>query len=406
MKPPNLIKIALQALGRNKLRAVLTMLGIIIGVAAVITMLAIGQGSKSSIRKQISGMGTNMLFIRPGQDMVMGARGAGGQVQTLTLEDVTALRENTATLMALSPEVAANGQAICGARNWSTSLRGVDVGYFTIRNLVLTGGEPFTDQDVAAAAKVCVIGPTVATNLFSANVDPVGEVIRFNRVPFRIIGVLKSKGESGFGQDQDDLIVAPYTTVQKRLLAQTHIQSIYAAVVSEDQSPAAVREITATLREQHGLSANTEDDFHVRTQQELISTLSSTINLLTILLSSIAGISLLVGGIGIMNIMYVSVTERTREIGLRLAVGARGRDVLMQFLTEAVIISVTGGLMGMALGAGASLGVSFILRWPVQITVFSLVLSASFCTLTGIFFGWYPSLKASRLDPIEALRYE
>ena len=402
----NLIKIALKAIVLNKMRTLLTMLGIIIGVASVIAMLAIGEGSKKSIRDQISSMGSNMLTIRPGSDIRGGVRMGASDVQTLRLEDYEALKENANLLSYVTPQVNGNGQAINGANNWPTTIYGVNPEYLNIKVWELTEGSMFTNVEVSTASKVAVVGRTVVENLFPDGESPIGKMIRFNSIPFKIIGVLEEKGESNFGQDQDDIILAPYTTIQKRILAIDYIQSIVASAVSEDAAEGAVDEITAILRERHKLSDNDQDDFNVFSMDELITTFSSTSEMLTILLVAIASISLLIGGIGIMNIMYVSVKERTREIGLRMAVGAKGADILLQFLIEAVLISITGGVIGVVLGFGATLFIQSILGWPTIITTYSVVVSFAVCAITGIFFGWYPARRASALDPISALRYE
>lgn len=404
----NLIRLAWKALLRNKLRALLTMLGIIIGVAAVITMLAIGQGSKESIRSQLSGMGSNMITIRPFSSMTVGGGAMLGaaSLQTLRVTDIEAIRKSAAHITAISPAVSANGQAINASRNWPTNMQGVAPDYLKIRDWKLSDGVVFSDNHVKLAEKVCLVGQTVVENLFEPGENPIGKVIRFRNLPVKIIGILQEKGENTFGQDQDDLIVAPYTTVQKRILAIEHIQTIYASATDEQSSPVATAEITEALRKAHKLQASEENDFTVRTQAELIRTVSSTSELLTVLLAVIAGISLVVGGIGIMNIMYVSVTERIREIGLRMSIGARGRDILFQFLTEAIMISITGGILGVVLGIAATYLVSTLLSWPTLIMESSVILSFAVCALTGVFFGYYPALKASRLNPIEALRYE
>jgi putative ABC transport system permease protein len=408
MKPYNLLRIALKALQRNKLRAFLTMLGIIIGVGSVITMVAIGQGSKQSIRSQLSGMGSNMINIRPSSNVTVGggARLGAGDLQTLRVEDAKAIQNKAHFITAVSPAVSANGQVINGSLNWPTTIQGVSPGYLTIREWKLKSGVSFTEADVNSAAKVCLIGQTIIDNLFAAGEDPIGKIIRFNKIPFKVIGVLEEKGENTFGQDQDDIILAPYTSVQKRILAITHIQTIYASAVNEQSSDTATSEISSILRTSHKLKPGDEDDFSVRTQAELISTISSTSELLTVLLAAIAGISLFVGGIGIMNIMYVSVTERTREIGLRMSIGARGMDILLQFLVEAVLISITGGIIGVLLGVTAAKLVAVFLSWPTLVSESSILISFVVCAVTGVFFGYYPAQKASRLDPIEALRYE
>lgn len=406
MKAINLLKIAWKALQRNRLRAFLTMLGIIIGVASVIAMLAIGEGSKESIRSQISSMGSNMLFVQPGSDNRGGVRQDFSQSQTLTLADYKALKEKNTTLTDISPQVNGSGQVIYANNNWPTSIHGVNPEYLNIRKLSVKDGSMFTDHDVLAAAKVVVIGQTVVENIFKNGEDPIGKTIRFNKIPFKVIGVLTEKGQNTFGQDQDDIMLAPYTTVQKRIQAATYLQSISASAKSESIAAQASEEMSSILRTSHKLKAGDENDFHVRSQEELISTFSATSEILTVLLVAIASISLVIGGIGIMNIMYVSVTERTREIGLRMAVGGRGRDILLQFLVEAILISVTGGIIGVALGIGSTLLVANIMNWPTVITMQSLVISFTVCAITGIFFGWYPARKAASLDPIVALRYE
>jgi putative ABC transport system permease protein len=407
MSLSNLLKIALKALQKNKFRTFLTMLGIIIGVAAVIAMLAIGQGSKQSIQAQLSGMGSNMITIRPNSNVVAGARLDASSVQTLTIEDVKALQKQAAHLSAVSPVSSARGQVIYENNNWPTTMQGVNTEYLdSIRQWPLADGVKFTDKDIVTEAKVCILGQTVVNNLFTHGENPIGKYVRFAKIPFMVIGVLSKKGENAFGQDQDDIIIAPYSSVQKRVLSTIYFQNIYASARDQNSTDAATNEISQILRTTHRLKASDEDDFAVRTMQELINTFSSTSQLLSVLLTVIAGISLLVGGIGIMNIMYVSVTERTREIGLRMSIGARGRDILFQFLTEAVIISILGGIIGVVLGITATKLVTYFLSWPTLITESSIVLSFLVCALTGIFFGYYPSQKASRLDPIEALRYE
>lgn len=406
MNGTNLFKIAFRALANNKLRAFLTMLGIIIGVASVIAMLAIGQGSKRSIQKQISEMGSNMIMIHPGAEMRGGVRQDPSSMQTLKLENYETLRDECMYLSAISPNVSASGQLISGSNNYSSSVSGVSIGYLTIRQLTVEQGEMFTEEDIRTAAKVCVIGKTIVDNLFPDGQDPIGKIIRCNQVPLRVVGVLKSKGYNSMGMDQDDVVLSPYTTVMKRLLAQTYLSGIFASALTEDMTEEAVDEITNILRREHKLKEADDDDFTIRTQQELSSMLNTTTDLMTTLLACIAGISLVVGGIGIMNIMYVSVTERTREIGLRMSVGARGIDILSQFLIESILISITGGLIGVILGCGASFIIKSVAHWPVFIQPWSVLLSFAVCTFTGVFFGWYPAKKAADLDPIEALRYE
>ena len=406
MNGTNLFKIALRALANNRLRAFLTMLGIIIGVASVIAMLAIGQGSKKSIQQQISEMGSNMIMIHPGAEMRGGVRQDPSAMQTLKLENYEKLSEECTYLSGISPNVSSSGQLVAGANNYPSSVSGVSMDYLTIRQLTVEQGEMFTENDIRTAAKVCVIGKTIVDNLFPDGSDPIGKVIRCNQIPFRVIGVLKSKGYNSMGMDQDDVVLAPYSTVMKRLLAQTYLSGIFASALTEDMTDEAVDEITTILRREHKLKETDDDDFTIRTQQELRSMLNTTTDLMTTLLACIAGISLVVGGIGIMNIMYVSVTERTREIGLRMSVGARGVDILSQFLIEAILISITGGLIGVIIGCGASFMIKTIAHWPVFIQPWSVLLSFLVCTVTGVFFGWYPAKKAADLDPIDALRYE
>ncbi len=402
----NLFRIAVRALGNNKMRGFLTMLGIIIGVASVITMLAIGQGSKRSIRAQIAEMGSNMIMIHPGADRRGGVRLDAADMQSLKLEDYRSIVDETRYVSASSPSVSSGGQAIYGANNYPTTVYGVSPEYMEIRKYSLAQGEMFAEQDMVSSAKVCVIGKTIVDNLFTNGEDPVGKIIRFGKIPFRVIGVLTSKGYNSMGMDQDDLILAPYTTIQKRVLAITHLQSIFCSAVSEKLTEEAEEEINSILRRNHKLQAGDEDDFNIRSQQELSTMMNSTTDMMTMLLACIAGISLLVGGIGIMNIMYVSVTERTREIGLRMSIGAKGRDILAQFLIEAILISVTGGIIGVVFGIGAAWVVKWLAGWPVYVQLYSVILSFVVCTVTGIFFGWYPAQKASGLDPIEAIRYE
>ena len=406
MNGTNLFKIALRALANNKLRAFLTMLGIIIGVASVIAMLAIGQGSKKSIQQQISEMGSNMIMIHPGAEMRGGVRQDPSAMQTLKLENYEKLSEECTNLSGISPNVSSSGQLVAGANNYPSPVSGVSMDYLTIRQLTVEQGEMFTENDIRTAAKVSVIGKTIVDNLFPDGSDPIGKVIRCNQIPFRVIGVLKSKGYNSMGMDQDDVVLAPYSTVMKRLLAQTYLSGIFASALTEDMTDEAVDEITTILRREHKLKETDDDDFTIRTQQELSSMLNTTTDLMTTLLACIAGISLVVGGIGIMNIMYVSVTERTREIGLRMSVGARGVDILSQFLIEAILISITGGLIGVIIGCGASFMIKTIAHWPVFIQPWSVLLSFLVCTVTGVFFGWYPAKKAADLDPIDALRYE
>lgn len=413
MNYSNLFKIALRAIAANKMRSFLTALGIIIGVASVIAMLAIGQGSKKSIQENIAQMGSNMIMINPGAD-----RGPGGvrqdasSMETLKLTDYQSLKDECNYISAISPVVNKSGQFIYGNNNAPSTIYGVNTDYLTIRQLSVDDGEMFSDEDIKASAKVCVLGQTVVDNLFPDGSDPIGRVVRFNSIPFRIIGVLKKKGYNTMGMDQDDLVLAPYTSVMKRILAQTYLGSINCSAITEGLTDKATDEITTILRRNHKLKDATDtqeaddDDFSIRSQEELASMMNSTTDMMTILLGCVAGISLIVGGIGIMNIMYVSVTERTREIGLRMSVGARGVDILNQFLIEAILLSVTGGIIGVIIGVGSSYAIKFVAHWPIYIQPWSIVMSFAVCTFTGVFFGWYPAKKAAQLDPIEALRYE
>ena len=406
MNGTNLIKIAVRALANNKLRGFLTVLGIIIGVASVITMLAIGQGSKRSIQAQISEMGSNMIMIHPGADVRGGVRQDASAMETLKLQDYEDIVDETRFVSAVSPSVNSSGQAIYGANNAPTTVYGISPDYLEIRRYKVEDGDMFTEQDIQTAAKVCVVGKTVVDNLFPDGSNPVGKVIRFQKLPFRIVGVLESKGYNSMGMDQDDLILAPYTTIQKKVLAITHLQGITCSALKEEYTDQAIDEISEILRRNHKLKESDDDDFTIRSQQELSTMLTSTTDMMTVLLAAVAGISLLVGGIGIMNIMYVSVTERTREIGLRMSIGAKGIDILAQFLIESILISVTGGLIGVVFGVGAALVVNGVAHFPIYIQPWSVILSFAVCTVTGVFFGWYPAKKAAQLDPIEAIRYE
>lgn len=406
MNYANLFYIALKAIRSNKLRSFLTMLGMIIGVSSVITMLAIGQGSKRSIKDQISEMGSNMIMVHPGGGMRGGVRQSSSDMQTLKPEDYTAIVTECPHVASCTPQVSASGQIVFGANNAPGTMYGVNEQYLDIRRYKIAEGSIFSEQDVKTAAKVAVVGKTVVTNLFPNGEDPIGKVFRFNKIPMTIVGVLESKGSNSMGMDQDDVILAPYTTVQKRLLSITYFQSITASATSESESEKAIEEITTVLRRNHKIANGAEDDFNIRSQEELLSTMSQTTDMMTILLACIAGISLLVGGIGIMNIMFVSVTERTKEIGLRMSIGAKQRHIMLQFLIEAIMISITGGVLGVILGLVASWIVGAVVGWPVYVQLWSVVLAFAVCTAAGIFFGWYPARKAARLDPIEAIRYE
>lgn len=388
------------------MRSFLTMLGIIIGVASVITMLAIGQGSKKSIQDQIASMGSNMLFVMPGNMRMGGVQQGSSSSQRLTVKDVAAIRAECDAVVAVSPEVRSSGQAVYGNANWPTTIYGGNEQYLEIRSWGVVSGRNITDSEADGSAKVCLVGRTVADELFGEGIDPTGETVRFKNIPFRIIGVLEEKGQNSFGQDQDDVMIAPYTTVQKRILAQTHIQSIQMSAGSAEESDLAEAQVEEVLRRTHRLRENEDNDFEIRSQEELATTMTSVTEILTILLGAIAGISLLVGGIGIMNIMYVSVTERTREIGLRMSIGGRSVDILLQFLIESILLSVFGGLIGIVIGFAASAVVEAFTSWPISVMWSSVILAFVVCTVIGVFFGWYPARRASELDPIDALRFE
>ena len=408
----NLFKIALKAIAANKMRSFLTALGIIIGIASVITMLAVGQGTKLSIQASISEMGSNMIMIHPGADRRGGVKQDASSMETLKLDDYQAIKDECKYIKAISPMVSSGGQFIYGNENTPSSIYGVNQDYLDIRQISISDGEMFDDGDIKTSAKVCVLGQTVVDNLFPDGSEPIGKIVRFNSIPFRVIGVLKKKGYNSRGMDQDDLVLAPYTAVMKRILAQTYLSGIQCSAITEEATEYATSEIREILRRTHRLKDESpktdadEDDFNIRSQEELASMMNNTTNMLTILLGCVAGISLIVGGIGIMNIMYVSVTERTREIGLRMSVGARGIDILNQFLIEAVLLSVTGGVIGVIIGVSASYAIQTFVHWPIAIQLWTIVMSFAVCTFTGIFFGWYPAKKASNLDPIDALRYE
>lgn len=406
MNISNLFKIAIRALVRNKLRAILTMLGIIIGVASVIAMLAIGEGSKKNIQDQMSSMGTNLIMIMPNMQQRGGVSLGASSSMVLKMSDVEALRNEATALSEVSPQVSASGQVIFGNQNTRTTVYGVSEEYLAIRKLKIESGRIFNSTEVRGMSKVCILGQTVVENLFGEGSDPVGLSIRIKNLPFEIIGVLEDKGESGMGQDQDDLILAPYTTVQRRLAAIDYINGIYASAVTEEKSAAAIDEVTEILRRTHKLKESEEDDFRVMSQSELLETVSTITDILTYLLGSIAGISLLVGGIGIMNIMFVSVTERTREIGLRMSIGGRSQDILRQFLVESIIMSILGGALGVIFGYLIAKGAGSLMNSPTIVTTQSVVLAFAVCFAIGVFFGWYPARKAANLNPIDALRYE
>lgn len=402
----NLIKVALKAIANNKFRSFLSMLGIIIGVAAVIIMMAIGQGSKESVRKNISQMGTNIIMIRPGADMRGGVRQDPSAMQTLKIEDYQSIREEAKFVTYISPEVSGSGQCIYGANNTLTSIYGEDTEYLNIKQWVVEDGEMFTEEDIRKSAKVCLIGKTIVDELFPNGGDPVGKTIRFKSIPFRVIGVLKSKGYNSFGMDQDNLIIAPYTTVMKRIQAQTYLNSINCSAITEELTNEAIEELTTILRTNHKLKEDADDDFTIRSQQEMMETMTSTMDTITIILVVAAAFSLLVAGIGIMNIMLVSVTERTKEIGLRMSVGARGIDISNQFLIESIMISITGGVLGICMGYIGTLICSTAFGLPTSIPMWSIVVSFVVCTIIGIGFGYFPARKAALMDPIEAIRYE
>jgi putative ABC transport system permease protein len=398
------LRIALKALNRNKLRTVLTMLGMIIGVGAVITMVALGRGAQATIEEQVKSAGTNTININAGNFSQGGVRQGQGMSSSLTADDATALRQ-VPGVQYVAAGVNSRGQVIYGNQNWSTQVQGTDVDMQQIKSWPTKYGSFFTAQDVTSAAKVAVLGTVVAETLFGPDVDPTGEIIRIRNQPFKVLGVMTSKGQSAFGQDQDDTIFTPYTTVQKKLQGIQHINNITVSAETPDTAPVAAG-ITETLRLRHKLVAGEPDDFTVRTQEEIASLRTETTRTMTVLLAAIAGVSLVVGGIGIMNIMLVSVTERTREIGLRMAIGARGGDVLLQFLVEAIVISLFGGLIGIALGFALSMGIEQFANWPTSIPADWIAVAFGVAAATGVFFGFYPARKAARLDPIEALRFE
>jgi putative ABC transport system permease protein len=399
------LRIAFKALARNKMRTALTMLGMIIGVSAVITMVALGTGAQSSIETQIQAAGTNMIMVSAGNFQQGGVRMGQGNASTLTPDDATAIRDLPG-VQYVAPGVNTRGQVVAGNMNWGTQVQGTDVDLPLIRSWPATHGAFFAPVDVATASKVAVLGSVVHEQLFGADVDPVGQIIRINNQPFTVVGVMASKGQSGMGQDQDDLIYVPYTTVMKKLRGITFIQNVtVSAATAADTSPTAER-ITQLLRTRHQVAFGDQDDFMVRTMEEMASVRVQATETMTALLASIAGVSLLVGGIGIMNIMLVSVTERTREIGLRMAVGAKSRDVLLQFLVEAVVLSLVGGSIGIALGLGLSKGVTAWMTWPTKVSPEAVAVAFLFAAVTGVFFGFYPARKAAALDPIDALRFE
>jgi putative ABC transport system permease protein len=400
-----ILRVAFKALSRNKMRSILTMLGIIIGVAAVIAMVSIGQGAQKTISEQIATMGSNMLFVQPGAWNSGGVRMGLGTTSHLTVEDSQAIERECPAVKYVSPMVRSSCSAVFGNQNWFTNVQGYNTCFSDIRLWEVENGTFFTDQDVSAAQRVCVLGKTVADNLFPG-MDPVGQEIRMRNMPWRVIGVLKSKGQSGVGQDQDDLVVAPYTTVQKKMLGITYINSIMVSAISEQASNTALDEITELLRQRHHIARSQDDDFQVRNLADMAELANNSNQVMTLLLASIAFVSLVVGGIGVMNIMLVSVTERTREIGIRMAVGGTGGDIQFQFLTEAVVLAVIGGILGIGVGIATSKIISDSLGWPTLVSTAAIGAAFTFAAGIGISAGWYPALKASRLDPIEALRYE
>ena len=402
----NLLKIAYTALLRNKTRALLTMLGIIIGIASVIAMVSLGQSSSKSINDQISSMGTNLIMVLRESQRQGGVNIGSGSVQTMKVRDVEAILSKAPSVAKASPVVNASGQLVYGSNNWPTSIRGGNALYLEINKYAVGSGTNFTEEDVRNTAKVCLIGTTIVENIFPAGEDPIGKVIRFGKIPLKVIGVLESKGQNQMGQDQDDVVIAPYTTVQKRILAINYLHMILVSAVSEDRVAFATEEIMDIMRIQHRIRPGQSDDFRVRTQQEMLEMMNSVSGFLTVLLAAIASISLIVGGIGIMNIMYVTVTERTREIGLRMSIGAKNRDILLQFLCESTILSLIGGVIGILFGLLLSYIASSALNWPFIVSPMAVGMSFAVCAATGIFFGWYPAKKAAALDPINALRYE
>ncbi len=405
MNIADLIKIAWRALLRNKTRALLTMLGIIIGIGSVIAMVSIGQSSSQSINDQISEMGTNMIMVMRKAERSGGVNIGSDSVQTMRASDADAILAGSRNVIMASPMVSSAGQIVYGSQNWPGSIQGGNSSYLAINKRSILSGANFTELDVKQAAKVCLIGTTVRDNIFPNGENPLGKIIRFGKIPMKIIGVLESKGQNQMGQDQDDIVIAPYTTVQKRMLAISYVHMIFVSAASEEVAYQAVSDIENILRKEHRIKPGKDDDFQVRTQQQILDIMGSVTGILTLLLTAVAAISLLVGGIGIMNIMYVTVTERTREIGLRMAVGGKNRDILMQFLAESTILSLAGGIIGILLGIGLAFGTSHALNWPFIVSIGSVAISFLVCAVIGIFFGWYPARKAANLDPINALRY-
>ena len=405
MKFLSILRIAFRALKRNKMRTVLTMLGIIIGVGSVIASVAIGTGAKAQVEASIASLGQNVLMIMSGSINRNGVFSGFGSAGTLTVEDADAIEREVPGIAGVSPEVRTSGQLMAGPNNWSTSVVGVSPDYLIIRQWDLTEGAMFSDVEIRAAGKVCILGKTTAEKLFP-DMDPIGQIMRIRNVPVKVIGLLKAKGSSMQGTDQDDTVMVPYTTAMKRLSGQSTLRSMIVSAESSDQMTAVQNDISELLRQRHRIQNNQDDDFFIRNQQEIAEARNAATEVMTVLLASIAGVSLLVGGIGIMNIMLVSVTERTREIGIRMAVGAKGNDILMQFLIEAVTLSSIGGLLGIAVGWGGAKALSSIKHWPTLVSSESIIIAFAFSAMVGIFFGFYPARKASQLDPIDALRYE
>jgi len=401
----NIMKVSTRSLGRNKMRSFLTMLGIIIGVGAVIATMAVGTGAQVSIQQQIASLGTNVLLIFPGSLNQGGVRTGTGSVTTLNADDLAAIQTQCPSVGMASPVIMTSGQLVYGEQNWGTRITGSNPDYFEIRSWPLSSGVPFTDADVRSATKVCVLGQTVVDNLFKGS-NAIGAIIRIKNMPFKVVGVLSPKGQSAQGQDQDDIVVAPYSTVQKKMMGVTYLGIIMVSAVSETAMEDAQNQVTDLLRVRHKIQPWEDNDFTIRNQTEIANAASATTKVLTVLLASIASISLLVGGIGIMNIMLVSVTERTREIGIRMSIGARGRDILLQFLVEAVVLSMSGGLIGVILGVALSNLISKLAGWSTLVAASSVGLAFLFAAGVGIFFGFYPARKAAMLNPIDALRYE
>ena len=405
MTTDELLAVGLQALSRNRMRSALTVLGIVIGVAAVIATLAIGQGAREAVQAQIRALGANTLTVLPGTITAGGARSGMGSITTMSVEDAEAIRRECPTVQAVAPSVRTVAQAVYGTNNWSTQVQGTTADFGLIRQWPVASGVFITDSDVRGAAKVCVLGSNVAQQLYG-DADPVGTMLRVKDIPFRVVGVLSTKGGQGMGGNQDDIVIVPLTTAQRKLLGITHVNSISVSAASAGQVDLAVEQITELLRQRHRIRPGADADFFIFTQKEIASSAEETSKVMTSLLASIAAVSLLVGGIGIMNIMLVSVTERTREIGIRRALGARRRDILLQFLAESAFLSLAGGALGVALGIGSATVVTHFARWPTIIQPMSVALAFGFATAIGLFFGYYPALRASALDPVEALRYE